>query len=112
MAQSFERPTLGFSSGHDLTALWVRAPHQAQCWQYRGCLGFSLSLSSCPSPTSAVSVSLTQSQSWADLGLFPPEPGEKAPASRVLLPASEGGKWGEEHSRLTKYAVNSSHPSR
>ena len=44
MAQSVRRPTLDFSSGHDLS-LWVRALPQALCCQCRACLGFSLSLS-------------------------------------------------------------------
>ena len=51
MAQSVERPTLGSGSGYDLMASWVRAPCQAGV-----CFGFSLSL--CPSPACAISVSL------------------------------------------------------
>ena len=45
---------LSFGSGHDLTAF----VGQHIRLQHGGCLGSSLSLSSCPSPTHAVSVSL------------------------------------------------------
>ena len=58
VAHSVKHPILGFSSDHDLTALWVRAPHESLCWQCRACLGFSLSLSLCPFSTCTVSVSL------------------------------------------------------
>ena len=64
VAPSVKRPTLGFSSGHDLTASWVQAPHWAQCWQHGACLGFSLSLSLSPSlaalPPLVLSVSLSK----------------------------------------------------
>ena len=45
VAQLVEYLTLGFSSDHGLTALWVGAPHQALHWQWGACVGFSLSLS-------------------------------------------------------------------
>ena len=56
--QSVKRLTLGFGSGHDLMGSWVRALHLALHRQGGACLGFSLSLSLCPSPACAVSVSL------------------------------------------------------
>ena len=58
VAESVKRWTLGFCSDLDLRASWVRAPRGALLWQRGACLGFSLSLSLCPSPTRAVSVSL------------------------------------------------------
>ena len=58
VAQLVKHLTLGFSSGHDLMASWVQASRRALSWHHRACLGFSLSLSLCPSPTCAISVSL------------------------------------------------------
>ena len=45
VAQSVKYLTLGFSSGHDLMVLWVRALHRALHWQRGVCLGFSHPLS-------------------------------------------------------------------
>ena len=50
-----ERLALDFGSGHDLSVAWVWAPHWALCWQLGACLGFSLALSLCPSPTQTAS---------------------------------------------------------
>ena len=51
VAQLIKRLTFGFSLGTDFAVSWVRAPHRALCWQPGACLGFSLSLPLCPSPT-------------------------------------------------------------
>ena len=58
LAQSVQRMTLDFSSGHNLHGSWDWALHRALRWQHRACLGFSLSLPLCPFPIHAVSVSL------------------------------------------------------
>ena len=62
MTQLVKHAILGFSSGLDFMASWVRALHQALHWQCGACLGFPLSpsLSLCLSPTCAVSVSLSK----------------------------------------------------
>ena len=61
VARSVKRRTLDFGSGHDLTVLWVSAPSWALCndgvepaWDSPS----PLSLSLCPSPPCAFSVSL------------------------------------------------------
>ena len=54
MAQSVKCPTLDFGSGHDLTVRGME-PRVEQCGT---CLGFSLSLSLCPSPAHALSLSI------------------------------------------------------
>ena len=56
MAQSVQRPTLDVSSGHHLPVCDIQ-PHVGLCVT-GGCLGFSLSLSPCPSPAHTCAVSL------------------------------------------------------
>ena len=58
MAQSVKRPTFEVDQGQDLLVLWVQVPPRVLCTGRLcgACLGFSLSL--CPSPTCAFSVSL------------------------------------------------------
>ena len=60
MAQAVKCLPLGFSSGHDLMVLWVRAPHRTLRWQREACLGFSVSLSLYPSPTHSVSLKINK----------------------------------------------------
>ena len=45
VAQWVEGLTLGFGSGHDLTASWVQVPHWGLDWQHGTCLEFSLPFS-------------------------------------------------------------------
>ena len=61
MAQSVERLTLGFCSGHDLTVCEIQ-PRVGLCTDSIGPAQDSLSLSLCPSPTLAFSLSLFLSQ--------------------------------------------------
>ena len=58
VAQRVERPTLGFSSGHDLNGSWGRALRWALHRQHGAWLGFSL----CSCPTDALSLFLSLSQ--------------------------------------------------
>ena len=53
MAQSVKHPTLDFGSGHDLTGLWIQAPHQGSVFTVQrpfGIFSLSLSLSLFPCP--------------------------------------------------------------
>lgn len=62
VAQSLQRPALGFKSGHNLMSSWVRAPRQAPGWHCRACLGFLFSSSLLHSSTRPVSVSLKRNK--------------------------------------------------
>ena len=60
VAQSVERLTLGFGSGHDFTVCGID-PHIGLHAEHGVCLGSSLSLSLCPLP---FSLSLSLSPLW------------------------------------------------
>ena len=57
VAQSAKHLTLDFCSGHELM-VQVRVLCPALCWHHRACLGFCVSLSLCPSPVHALSLSV------------------------------------------------------
>ena len=83
MAQSVKHPTLDFGSGHDLTVLWVQAPHWALGWQCRACLRFplSLSFSLCLSPALTLSFSKNNKleKNWEKI--FPEQKQLKCPST-------------------------------
>ena len=56
-AQLIKGLTLDFSSGHDLMVHEIE-PHVRLCAECGACLGFSLSVSLCPSPACALSLYL------------------------------------------------------
>ena len=56
VAQSVKHQNLDFSSGHDLTIHGFE-PHICQCGAF---LGFSLSLSLCPSPARSLSLKINK----------------------------------------------------
>ena len=63
MAQSVERPTLDFGSGHDLAVreFEPRVGVCAESWEPGARFGFCVSLSLCPSRAHALSVCLSLS---------------------------------------------------